>query len=129
LHAIARNKEDLGVPKKKQRKQREPFGRIRKLPSGRFQAGYVGPDLALHNGISTFEMLLDARAWLTTERRYIEAGTWTARRARNNPATKPATLRAFAEAWLADRELKPRTRVLYRSLLDRESCLSWATCR
>jgi integrase len=107
------------MPKKKARKQREPFGRIRRLPSGRYQAGYIGPDLALHNGLSTFETLLDARSWLAAERRHIEAGTWVAPRARNR-ATKPATLRAFAEAWLADRQLKPRTRALYRSLLDQK---------
>lgn len=105
------------MPKKKSRKQREPFGRIRKLPSGRYQAGYVGPDLALHNGLSTFETLMDARAWLAAERRHMEGGTWVAPRARNR-ATKPATLGSFADAWLKDRQLKPRTRALYRSLLD-----------
>jgi integrase len=107
------------MPTKKSRKQREPFGRIRKLPSGRYQAGYVGPDLALHNGLSTFETLMDARAWLAAERRHMEGGTWVAPRARNR-ATKPATLGAFADAWLKDRQLKPRTRALYRSLLDQK---------
>jgi integrase len=104
------------MPKKRPRKQREPFGRIRKLPSGRYQAGYVGPDLALHHPSSTFEALMDARGWLTAERRLIDAGTWVAPAARNI-AQKAATLRPFADAWLADRELKPRTRALYRSLL------------
>jgi integrase len=108
------------MPKKKPRKQREPFGRIRKLPSGRYQAGYVGPDLALHNGLSTFETLMDARAWLAAERRHIEAGTWVNPAARNHPAAKPATLQPFADAWLAHRQLKPRTRALYRSLLDQQ---------
>ena len=60
------------------RKQREPFGRIRKLPSGRYQAGYVGPDLVLHKATATFETLFDARGWLTDERRRIDAGNWTA---------------------------------------------------
>jgi integrase len=105
------------MPKTRARKQREPFGRIRKLPSARFQAGYIGPDLALHHPSGTFETLLDARGWLAAERRSIDAGTWIAPAARNR-ATKAATLGAFAEAWLADRELKPRTRALYRSLLD-----------
>jgi integrase len=105
------------MPKKKQRKQREPFGRIRKLPSGRYQAGYIGPDLALHNGLSTFETLMDARAWLAAERRHMEAGTWVAPRVRNR-ATKAATLEPYANAWLKDRQLKPRTVAFYRSLLD-----------
>ena len=30
------------------------------------------------------------------------------------------TLNPFAEAWLADRELKPRTVAFYRSLLDQK---------
>jgi integrase len=107
------------MAKRTTRKQREPFGRIRKLPSGRHQAGYIGPDLALHHPTSTFETLMDARAWLAAERRSIDAGTWVAPAARNQ-ARKPATLGAFAEAWLADRPLKPRTRALYRDLLDQK---------
>jgi integrase len=102
---------------KRTRKQREPFGRIRKLPSGRYQAGYIGPDLVLHHPTATFETLMDARAWLQQERRHIDAGTWVAPTARNKIA-KQATLRPFAEAWLADRPLKPRTVAFYRALLD-----------
>jgi integrase len=107
------------MPKTRARKQREPFGRIRKLPSGRFQAGYVGPDLALHHPSGTFETLLDARGWLAAERRAIDAGTWIAPGVRNQ-VQQPATLEPFANAWLADRQLKPRTRELYRSLLDQK---------
>ncbi len=104
--------------KARKRKQREPFGRIRKLPSGRYQAGYVGPDLALHRPVATFETLLDARAWLTDERRRIDGVEWTAPAARSR--TKPATLAAYVEPWLAERQLKPRTRDLYRRLLDQK---------
>jgi integrase len=107
------------MAKRTTRKQREPFGRIRKLPSSRYQAGYIGPDLALHHPTSTFETLMDARAWLAAERHSIDAGTWVAPNTRNRART-PATLAAFAEAWLADRTLKPRTRALYRSLLDQK---------
>lgn len=105
------------MPQRK-RKQREPFGRIRKLPSGRHQAAYVGPDLALHKATSTFETLMDARGWLTDERRRIDADTWTAPAVRGR--TAPATLAAYAEPWLAERDLKPRTRDLYRRLLDQK---------
>src|SRR5829696_4595575 len=107
------------VPKTSRRKQREPFGRIRKLPSGRYQAAYVGPDTALHKAAATFETLLDARGWLTDERRQIDAGTWTAPEHRNRPR-QPETLGAFAAAWLTDRALKPSTRHLYRRLLDQK---------
>lgn len=105
------------MPQRK-RKTREPFGRIRKLPSGRHQAAYLGPDLALHKATSTFETLMDARGWLTDERRRIDAGTWTAPAVRGR--TAPATLAAYAGPWLADRPLKPRTRDLYRRLLDQK---------
>jgi integrase len=121
LHGIARNKgEPTLMPKTKQRKQRRSFGRIRKLPSGRYQAGYIGPDLALHNfPAGTFDALMDAEAWLVDERRHIQAGTWVAPAARNR-ATKAATLKPFAESWLAERELKPRTVAFYRSILDQK---------
>jgi Phage integrase, N-terminal SAM-like domain len=101
------------------RKQREPFGRIRKLPSGRFQAAYVGPDLVLHKASATFETLLDARGWLTDERRRIDAGNWTAPERRNR-VRQAETLGAFAAAWLADRPLKPSTRHLYTRLLEQK---------
>lgn len=105
------------MPQRK-RKTREPFGRIRKLPSGRHQAAYLGPDLALHKATSTFETLMDARGWLTDERRRIDAGTWTAPAVRHR--TAPATLAAYADPWLTERTLKPRTRDLYRRLLDQK---------
>jgi len=100
------------------RKQREPFGRIRKLPSGRYQAGYVGPDLALHRPSATFGALMDARGWLAAERKLIDAGTWTAPSRRNSH--KPTMFGPYAETWLERRELKPRTRDLYRRLLDQK---------
>ena len=114
LHATREHR----LAKPRARKQREPFGRIRKLPSGRHQAAYIGPDLALHRPAGTFETLLDARAWLSQERRSIDAGTWTPPARRNT--SRPATLGAFAPRWLADRQLKPRTRDLYRRLLDQK---------
>ena len=98
------------------RKQREPFGRIRKLPSGRYQAAYNGPDLALHRPASTFDTLMDARGWVQAERRLIDAGTWTPPATRNE-RTRPLTVAEYAGPWLADRTLKPRTRDLYRRLL------------
>jgi integrase len=60
---------------------------------------------------------MDARAWLTAERRRIDAGTWIPPE-RRNEAREVATFGAFAAAWLADRPLKPSTRDLYRRLLD-----------
>ena len=58
------------------------FGCIRKLPSARYQASYQGPDGLRYNAPSTFTHKADAQAWIATERRQIEYGTWTSPAAR-----------------------------------------------
>lgn len=91
------------------------FGSIRRLPSGRYQARYTGPDSAEHKAPGTFDTRMDAEAWLTDRRRDISRGEWTA------SAFRPRVLRLgeYAATWLAERNLKPRTRAHYASLLDR----------
>jgi len=54
---------------------------------------------------------MDARGWLTEERRRIDAGTWTPPASRNQAVQVP-TLKTYAAAWLADRPLKPSSRDL-----------------
>lgn len=39
-------------------------GYVRKLPSTRFQASYVSPDIACHNAPETFSTELAAQSWL-----------------------------------------------------------------
>ena len=97
--------------------KRRPFGRLRKLPSGRYQAGYAHAG-EVHYAAHTFEARLDAYAWLDAERRLIDAGVWQPAALR--ALTKPLTLEAYAGPWLADRDLKPRTRDHYRRLLDNQ---------
>lgn len=59
-------------PKKpKPRAARRAFGRIRKLPSGRSQASYLGPDLQLHNAPNTFDTKGRAEGWISEERKLI----------------------------------------------------------
>ena len=41
------------------------FGHVRKLPSKRWQASYIGPDLARHAAQQTFDTREDAEGWLT----------------------------------------------------------------
>jgi integrase len=100
--------------------QKRQFGQIVKLPSGRYRARYTGPDTVRHNGPATFETIEDAQAWLTDERRLISAGTWTSPSARRARARSKVTFEAYTDAWLANRDLKPRTRQHYRSLLDNQ---------
>jgi integrase len=96
------------------------FGHLRKLPSGRWQASYIGPDLGRHNAPSTFHARIDGEAWLVEERRWVEQGAWVApaERAALAEASRPVTFSEYAETWLADRELKPRTRAHYRRALE-----------
>lgn len=98
----------------KPRRKRRRFGRLRLLPSGRWQAGYIGPDLRLHNHKGTFASDIAAEGWLATERRKIDLGTWGA-----VERSDAVTLRTYATQWLSQRELRPRTRALYESMLNR----------
>jgi hypothetical protein len=44
---------------------RRRFGRVRQLPSGRWQARYPGPDGQLRNAPETFAQKGDAERWLS----------------------------------------------------------------
>lgn len=90
------------------------FGRLRKLPSGRWQAGYTGPDTVVYAAPHTFAAKLDAEAWLTDRRREIDREAWSPPGATN---ARAMTLREYAETWLVHRTLKPRTREHYDHLL------------
>lgn len=56
---------------------RRGFGRVRKLPSGRWQAAYVGPDGILYKAEQTFPARSYAEGWLGTEQTKITLGSWT----------------------------------------------------
>lgn len=109
-----------------EQRERRGFGRLRKLPSKRWQAAYTGPDLVLHRPPSTFVTKDDAVAWLAAERKLIDLDTWTPpaeRRAVRKVAGQ--TVDEFANEWLSDRKtpkgepLKARTAADYRRYLDR----------
>ena len=102
--------------------RRRGFGTIRRLPSKRYQAFYTGPDTAKHNGPSTFQTTMDAEAWLAAERHLIQAGTWNppATRTLKTSAAEARKFATYAQAWLADRTLKPTTRQHYSSLLEKQ---------
>lgn len=115
---------------KKKRKTRETFGRIDKLPSGRFRARYVGLDGELYAARHddgrphTFDSLTDARGWLASVHAQISAGTWVPPHIRAaNAATATETLGAYATRWLETNRnrrgepLRPRTKAEYGRLL------------
>ena len=103
---------------------RRSFGRLRQLPSGRWQASY------LHNGVvfkalATFPTKSSAGHWLQAEADLIDLdrrrpGEWTppAERAVRRQAEK-LTLRTYAKTWLDNKtKLARRTRDNYRGHLD-----------
>lgn len=94
------------------------WGYIRKLPSGRIQASYIGPDLQRHTAPTTYTHRMDAEGWLASERRKIELDAWEPPRlARIRAREKVTTLGDYADRWVSERTLKPRTRSQYKDLL------------
>jgi len=100
--------------------EKRSFGHITRLPSGRIRARYLGPDGDRHSAPYTFTTKADAEAWLVDERRLLTTGTWQPPKVRAQARHDKVTFELYAEAWLRDRDLKPRTRQHYRSLLDRQ---------
>jgi len=88
-------------------------GTVRQLPSGRWQARLRGEDGVRVSASTTFDTKLDASAWLKAQTDDIDRGVWQTPVLQKVPA-----LRDYAATWLANRDLKPRTRAHYRSLLD-----------
>jgi integrase len=105
------------------KKNPREWGSIRKQPtkSARYQASFIGPDLARHFAPVTFESKMMAERWLGRERDLIEKCA-----ANDEPWQPPATrklekkaeslsLTTYGTEWIEQRKLKPRTRSLYES--------------
>lgn len=105
-------------------RNRRNFGRVERLRSGRYRAGYTGPDGQLYRAPTTFDAKDDAIAWLSARRAEIQMEVWAPDTAKRGARHKDSpTLRAYAEHWLETRrtrgrELRPTTRRQYRMLLD-----------
>lgn len=89
------------------------FGSIRKLPSGRYQARYTGPDGSTVTATTTFTAKIDAEAWLMAERREVERSEpWMPPVARLEAARKAAELArkpsfaSYADTWIRTRKVK-----------------------
>lgn len=87
------------------------FGRVRKLPSGRYQARYAGPDGVDRPAPETFASKTDADVWLTLKEAEIRRGDW------HDPDAGRVKFGDYADTWINDHVLKPRTEELYRGLL------------
>jgi integrase len=90
---------------------RRPWGNVRKLPSGRWQARYQVQGV-WRNAPETFRTKGLADGWLAATRTDLERGTWI------DPEAGKVPLMDYAAHWLAGRpDLRPRTKEIYRSLL------------
>lgn len=107
--------------------RRRGFGTLRKLPSGRYQATYVGPDRIRHPAPATFAAKIDAEGWLAAESRLMELQQWEspdrrADRKQRERRTESETISDYASKWLAEGvasgRLRPLTQLDYRRSLD-----------
>jgi integrase len=89
------------------------WGKIRKLPSGRYQASYLDGTATRRTAPATFPTRAGADAWLTHQRAALDKGTW------RDPRSGAETFAAYAALWLDERGLKPRTEHDYRRILAR----------
>jgi integrase len=87
------------------------FGRVRRLPSGRYQARYPGPDGIDRAAPETFATKTDAEVWLTMKEAEIRRDDWL------DPDAGKIESGDYADTWINDHVLKPRTEELYRGLL------------
>ncbi len=90
------------------------FGTVRKLPSGRYQARYTGPDGLSRPAPHTFRTKTDANIWLTQTEAAVLRDDWV------NPGAGMVLLGEYAVSWVAERpKLRPTTRQRYASLVRR----------
>jgi integrase len=93
---------------------RRRYGRVRQLPSGRWQARYAGPDGRDRPAPQTFLTKTDAERWLNAAETDIGRGAWV------DPSAGETTIRQWSTIWMANRpDLKIRTRELYDWLLEK----------
>jgi integrase len=101
------------------RKKRQPgtFGAVETLPSGRHRARYRGPDGRRYTAPTLFLTKRDARGWLSLRQADIIKGAWMPPSAAERPQHR-LTFKTYSDTWMAQRELKDRTREHYSKLLE-----------
>jgi integrase len=102
------------------------FGRLRKLPSGRYQASYLAPDGKVYPASETFQTKALADVWLAEQQTRISKGDWDTRIRQQEEAAKTGkglTLGQMAEEWRNHRQnrdgnyLSPTTRYNYERMM------------
>lgn len=98
---------ERGVHVARKARTRRGFGAVRKLPSGRFQAKYLGPDGKYFVAPVTYEYKADAEAFLATVQADMVRQTWRA------PVSSGETLSAYGSRWIDQRPLKDTSKIRY----------------
>ncbi|MGW2281151.1 tyrosine-type recombinase/integrase [Streptomyces sp. NPDC001770] len=91
--------------------KKRQFGRVRRLPSGRYQARYLGPDGIDRPAPQTFRTKRDADDWLAERQSEVRSGCW------RDPDAGAVNFGDFALRWVEERGLAATTDELYRRLL------------
>ncbi|MER7396959.1 tyrosine-type recombinase/integrase [Streptomyces sp. NPDC000151] len=91
--------------------KKRSFGRVRKLPSGRYQARYLGPDGIDRPAPETFRTKKEADDWLADRQSELRSGDW------QDPAAGAVNFKVYALQWVDERGLAATTDELYRRLL------------
>jgi len=103
----------------RQRRERGS-GSIRQLASGRWQARFRGPDGTMRAAGLTFGDKDAADAYLEMQEARVKAGVWEPPVPKSKSDEYTGTLiKPYAQAWLDNHDVRPRTREHYQKLLDR----------
>lgn len=86
---------------------RNSWGSTRKLPSGRTQARYTGPDGGTYKAPNTFPDELSALGWLADKRREIDLGVWVP--PNQEPKRSIPTVGEMVSHWLQQCEAEVTT--------------------
>ena len=90
--------------------KRRRFGYVRRLPSGRFQASFIGPSGIRQTAPGTFRTKTDADRWLSAAEADILRGTWL------NEDLGRESFGNYARGWLRDH---PKIGPRYRETCER----------
>jgi len=97
-------------------RQSGTFGAVDKLATG-YRARYFGPDGRRYKAPTLFLTKREARAWLSLRHAEIIRKAWTPPEADEEPLPK-LTFDDYQKTWMAQRDLKDRTREHYEKLLE-----------
>lgn len=103
----------------RRKRDKRYFGNVRRLPSGRYQVRYTGPDGRPYTARTpqgrplTFDTQGDAEAWLSLRQSEILRGAWLA----PTVTAAPVTVRQYGVTWLAERGVESSTAEHYDQLL------------